>query len=161
MMKASKHTETEGSRQQQQEKSQSLSIFITSFFTTTPLAINCSSIICHSTSSIPVEGEYRPSLKDCIIMSGSLLEALASISNKDELGTTVADFRPRPLALAEHGTRRAPVFREALAPHFLFSAGAAETRGGTSVRAGTTCLAMRHHTSTFKEKPNNTREQMQ
>jgi hypothetical protein len=27
-----------------------------------PLAINCSSIICHSTSSIPVEGEYRLSI---------------------------------------------------------------------------------------------------
>jgi hypothetical protein len=36
---------------------QSLSIFRTSFFTTTPLAINCSNIICHSLSSIPVEGE--------------------------------------------------------------------------------------------------------
>jgi hypothetical protein len=43
-------------------------------FITIPLAINCSNIICHSTS-IPVEGEYRPSLKDCLIKSESSSEA--------------------------------------------------------------------------------------
>jgi hypothetical protein len=56
-------------------KSQSLSIFIISSFTTTLLAINCSSIICYSISSILAEGEYRPSLKDCLIRCGSLSEA--------------------------------------------------------------------------------------
>jgi hypothetical protein len=127
-MKASKHTETEGSRQQRQENP------------TTPLVINCSSGIYHSTSSIPVEGEYRVSLKDCLITSGSSSETPVSTSNKVELATTFADFCPRPLALVERGARRALVFHEALAPHFLFSVGAAEIRGGSSVRAGTTYL---------------------
>jgi hypothetical protein len=44
-------------RQHTANKYQSLSTLIISFFTTTPLAINCCSIICHSNSSIPVEGE--------------------------------------------------------------------------------------------------------
>jgi hypothetical protein len=84
-----------GDRKQQTtmtRKFQSLSIFITSFFTTTPLAINCSSIICHSTS-ILVEGEYRPSLKDCLLMRGSLSEAPTSTSNKTESAKAFMDFR--------------------------------------------------------------------
>jgi hypothetical protein len=65
-------------RQHMITKSQSLSLFMISSFTTTPLTINYSSIICHSTSSIPVEGEYQPSLKDCLITSGTSSEATAS-----------------------------------------------------------------------------------
>jgi hypothetical protein len=75
-------------------KSQSLLIFITSFFTTTPLAINCSSIICHSTSSILIKGEYKPSLKDYLITSGSSSKAPTSTANKVELPTNSADFHP-------------------------------------------------------------------
>jgi hypothetical protein len=66
----------------------------TSFFTATPLAINCSTIICHSTSSIPVEGEYQLSLKDYLIVSGSSLEAPISTSSKTESAIAFADFRP-------------------------------------------------------------------
>jgi hypothetical protein len=125
-------------------------------FTTTPLAINCSSIICHSTSSIPVEGEYRPSLKNCLIASGSSLEAPVSTSSKTKSATTFTDFHPQPLTLVEHGACRTPVFREAVAPRFLFSAGAVKTRGSASVRAGITHPAMGHHASAFEEKTNDT-----
>jgi hypothetical protein len=48
---------------------------ITSFFTTTPLAINYCSIICHSNSSIVVE-------------------AHVSTSTKRQLATTFTDFHP-------------------------------------------------------------------
>jgi hypothetical protein len=86
-----------GDRRQQTtttRKSESLSIFITSFFTTTPLAINCSSIICHSTSSIPAEGVYLLSFKDCLIMSESSSEAPVSRSNKVEIATAFTGFHP-------------------------------------------------------------------
>jgi hypothetical protein len=147
-----------GDRRQQTtmtRKFQSLSIFITSFFTTTPLTIYCSSIICHSTSSIPVKGEYQPSLKDFLIVSQSSSEAPASTSNKTESATAFMDIRPRPLTLVERGAHRAPTFHKALVPHFLFSVGATETRGGTSMRVGTTRLAMGRRASAFEEKPNN------
>jgi hypothetical protein len=96
--KAPKHTETEGSGQQQYIKRhkyiQSLSIFIISSFTTTPLTLSYSSIFWHSLSSVPVEGEYRPSLKDCLIMSVSSSEAPTSTSNKTLLPLIFADPRP-------------------------------------------------------------------
>jgi hypothetical protein len=61
---------------------QLLSIFIILSFTTTPLTTNCSNIICHTLSFIPIEGEYRPSLKDCLGTSGSSSEAPTFTSNK-------------------------------------------------------------------------------
>jgi hypothetical protein len=138
------------------EKFQSLAILITSFFTTIPLAINCSIIINHSTSSILVEGEYRPSLKNCLIVSGSSSEAPVSTSSKTKSATTFMDFRPRPLTLAKRGAHCAPVFREPVLPDFLFSARAIETRGGASAWEGITHPAMGRRASTFEEKSNNT-----
>jgi hypothetical protein len=117
---------------------QSLSISIISSFTTTPLTSNCSSIICHSISSIPVEGEYRPSLKDCLITSGSSSEAPAPISIKARSAITFMDFCLRPLTLAERRARATSVFPGALVPRFPFLAGGAEIRGSASTRAGTT-----------------------
>jgi hypothetical protein len=140
---------------------QSLSIFIISSFTTTPLTANYPSIICHSISSIPVEGEYRPSLKGYLITSGSSSEVPAPTSIKSWSAITFADFHPRPLALAEHGARAAPVFLEALAHHFPFLAGGVRIRGSASAQAGTTHPPMGHRASAFEEKPNNTHEQMQ
>jgi hypothetical protein len=89
-------------------------------------------------------------LKYYLIMSGSLSEAPASTTNKDELATIFVDFRPRPLALVGHGAHRSPVFREALAPRFLFSTKATEARCGASTRAGTTCTSMRCRASAFE-----------
>jgi hypothetical protein len=100
------------------------------------------------------------SLKDCLITSGSSSETPVSTSNKVELATTFTDFCPRPLALVERGARRALVFHEALAPHFLFSVGATEIRGGSSVRAGTTYPTMRRRASAFEQKPNCTRKRV-
>jgi hypothetical protein len=121
---------------------QSLSISIISSFTTTPLATNCSSIICHSISSIPVEGEYQPSLKDCLSTSGSSSKVPGPTFTKAWSTIAFADFRLQPLPLAEHGARATPVFLGALAPCFPF-------------------LARGHHASTFEEKPNYDCKQMQ
>jgi hypothetical protein len=140
---------------------QSLSISIISSFTTTPLTTNCSSIICHSISSNPVEGEYRPSSKDCLITSGSSSEVPAPTSIKAWSVIDVVDFCLRPLTLAERGARATLVFFRALALCFPFLAGGARIRGSTSTRAGTTHPPMGRCASTFEEKPNNTREQMQ
>jgi hypothetical protein len=65
------------------------------------------------------------------------------------------DFRPRPITLVERGAHWEPTYHKALAPCFLFSVGATETRGGASMRVGTTRLAMGHRASAFEEKPNN------
>jgi hypothetical protein len=142
-------------------KFQSLSIFIISPFTTTQHAINCSSIICHSIYSILVEGEYRPTLKDCLIMSRSLSEALGSTLNKTQSATAFADPRLRPVTLVWCGARHMPVFLGALVPHFLFLARGSGTRGGASVRAGIICPATGRCASAFKQKPNNSHEQVQ
>jgi hypothetical protein len=117
-------------------KFQPLLIFIISSFTTTPLAINCSSIICHSFSSIPIEGEYRPSLKDCLITSGSSSEASPFMSNKTLSAIAFVDPRPQPLTLVGCGAQRTSVFHRALVPHFLFIARGAGARGGASVLVG-------------------------
>jgi hypothetical protein len=158
MTKVLKYT---NQRHHMTSKSQSLSIFIISSFTTTPLAISYSSIICHPSSNIPVEGEYRPSLKDCLIVSGSSSEAPASTFAKIQSVTTITDLRPRPLTLLEHGARCAPVFLGALAPCFPFLARGTERSGGASARAGTTLPSTGYRASAFEEKPNNTREQAQ
>jgi hypothetical protein len=71
------------------------------------------------------------------------------------------DFRPQSLTLAEHRARATSVFLGALAPHFPFLARGAGIRASASARAGTTHPPMGRHASTFEEKPNNTREQMQ
>jgi hypothetical protein len=106
-------------------------MFITSSFTTTPVAINCSDIIFHSLSSIPVEGEYWPSLKGCLTKSESSLEAPVSTSNKTLSVLTLVDPHPRPQMLAKRGAYRTLVFCGALAPHLFFLAGSGQT-GGTS-----------------------------
>jgi hypothetical protein len=140
---------------------QSLSISVISSFTTTPLATNCSSIICHSISSISVEGEYQPSLKDCLITRGSSSEVPAPTSIKAWSAIAFVNFHPRPLILAERGARAASVFLRALALCFSFLDEGARIRGSASTRAGTTQPLMGRRASTFEEKPNNTREQMQ
>jgi hypothetical protein len=142
-------TNVHGDRRQQittTSKFQSLSIFIISFCTTTPLAINCSSIIYHSTS-IPVEGEYRLPLKGCLNTSGSSLQAPISTSNITLSAIAFTDPRSRPLTLVEHGACRALVFCGVVTPSFLFLVGVAGARGGASVliemiRPATDCRAL-------------------
>jgi hypothetical protein len=100
-------------------KYQSLSIFITSSFTTTPLAINCSSIIYHSIASILVEGEYRPSLKDCLTTSETSSKAPTSTFAKTRLAIAFMDPCPRPQTLVENAARATPVFFWSLCTSFL------------------------------------------
>jgi hypothetical protein len=140
---------------------QSLSISIILSFTTTPLATHCSSIIYHSISSIHVEGEYRSSLKDCLITRRSLSEVPAPTSIKAWSAIAFVDFRPRPLALAERGAQATPVFLRALAPHFTFLVGGTGIRDNASTRVGTTHPPTGHRASAFEEKTNNAHEQMQ
>jgi hypothetical protein len=84
-------------------ENQSLSISIILSFTITPLATNCASIICDSISSIPIEGEYQPSLKDRLSTSGSSSEVPAPTFTKARSAIAFTDFHLRPLELAERG----------------------------------------------------------
>jgi hypothetical protein len=140
---------------------QLLSVSIISSFTITPFATNYSSIICRSISSIPLKGVYRPSLKDYLITSGSSSGVPAPTSIRAWLATAFMDFRSRPLTLVERGARAMPIFLRALAPCFPFLARGTGIRGSASTRVGTTRPPMGRRASAFKEKPNNTREQIQ
>jgi hypothetical protein len=106
----------------------------------TPLAINCSIIICHSTSSIPVEAKYQPPLKDFLIMGGSSLEALISMFNITLSAIAFADPRPPHASLLRSRS-----------PRFLFLARGAGARGDASMRAGTSHPATGRRALAFKE----------
>jgi hypothetical protein len=132
-------------------KFQSLSIFITSFFTTTPLALNCSSIICHHTSSILVEGEYLPSLKDCLIMSGSSSEAPTSTSNK------TISHRFHRLSPATSNTSGAWILPRASLSRRLSTAFSLLSESCQNKRQH---LRTGRHASAFEEKQNITRKRV-
>jgi hypothetical protein len=94
-------------------------------------------------------------------MSGSSSEPPAASSNKTLLVLTFVGPRSRPLTLAERGTHRVLVFREAPPPCFLFLDKDARATSDASVLTGTTCPAMGRCASAIEENPNNPRKQVQ
>jgi hypothetical protein len=137
-------------------KIQSQSIFVTSFFTTTPLTIHCSSIICHSTSSIPVKGEYRPSLKDCLITSGSSSKAPVSTSSKNRISHNLHRVLPATSNTSGARSSLCASLSRSLSAKFSLLSRSYQTRGGASTWAGTT----HRRASLFEEKPNNTHKRV-